>query len=117
MKKELLELKQETIFNNIPLLDYIFIITTRSKHDSGYMCMEIIGENDEGYKTKLASFSDVIEITNLFKINKFYSSISIDCPEYNVIRIFSIMNCKFKVIHYGISNFVIEVIETTKENK
>ena len=106
MKKELLELEQANIFEDVPLLDFIYVITTRSKHDSGYMCMEIIGENKDGYKKKLATYSDVVELDKIFTKNDWV--LSMDCPEYNVIRLFSNVG-KFKVIHHGISSFVIEL--------
>lgn len=106
MKKELLELEQANIFEDVPLLDFIYVIPTRSKHDSGYMCMEIIGENKKGYKKKLASYSDVIDLDKIFCRND--CLLSMDCPEYNVIRLFSHVG-KFKVIHHGLSSFVIEL--------
>lgn len=112
MKKELLELEQANIFEDVPLLDFIYVITTRSKHDSDYMCMEIIGENKEGYKKKLATYSDVIDLDKIF-VKKDWV-LSIDCPEYNVIRLFSHIG-KFKVIHHGISSFVIELVGEDKE--
>lgn len=109
MKKELLTLENEKLFVDIPLLDCIYIITTRRKHDSGYMCMEIIGENEEGYKKKLATFSDVVDLDKIFA-KKTSMFLSIDSPEYNVIRLFSHIG-RFKVIHYGISTFSIDLVE------
>ena len=106
MKKELLELEQADIFEDVPLLDFIYIITTRKKHDSGYMCMEIIGENKDGYRKKLATYSDVVELDKIFTKKDWV--LSMDCPEYNVIRLFSHVG-KFKVIHHGVSSFVIEL--------
>lgn len=109
MKKELLEVEKEKMFVDIPLLDFIYIISTRRKHDSGYMCMEIIGENKEGYKKKLGTFTDVIDLEKYIGTRDYWL-ISIDIPEYNVIRLFS-HHGKFKIITYGTSTFSFEVIE------
>lgn len=109
LKKELLELEKEKYFVEIPLLDYIYIITTRKKHDSGYICMEIIGENKQGYKKKLATFSDVIDLNSLISNRTKYGLLSIDVPEYNVIRLFSSM--KFKIEIYGSSTFMFDLVE------
>ena len=110
MKKELLEIEHEKLFKEIPLLDFIYIIPTRHKHDSGYMCMEIIGENKEGYKKKLATYSDVFDINEIFVSRHQYCTLSMDIPEYGVLRIFSHQN-RFKVEHYGISSFSISLVE------
>lgn len=112
MKKELLELEIENTNNKVPLLDYLYVIQTRKKHDSGYMCMEIIGVNEEGYKRKLATYCDVIDLDNIF-VNKEWC-LSIDIPEYNVMRIFSHRG-KFKVNWCGISTFSFEIVE--RQNK
>lgn len=108
MKKELLELDYEKFNEEIPLLDFIYIIPTRRKHDSGYNIMEIIGENKEGYKKKLVSFSDIIDINNLIGNSEWL--ISIDIPEYNVIRLFS-HKAQFRVTTFGISTFEFELVE------
>lgn len=108
MKEELLNVELEKFGNNIPLLDYIYVIPTRRTHDSGYKCMEIIGENSNGYKKKLATFSDVIDLDNVF--NKREWVLSMDIPECGVLRFFSHIG-KFKVNHYGISTFSFEIID------
>ena len=112
MKKELLEIEEEIFGKEIPLLDYIYIIQTRRKHDSGYMCMEIIGENKEGYKKKLATYSDVIDLENVISNKEFV--LSIDIPEYGVMRLFSHIG-RFKIIYYGISSFDFEIIERDEQ--
>ena len=109
LKKELLNLEVEKHFVEIPLLDYIYIIPTHKKHDSGYKCMEIIGENKEGYKKKLVTFSVVVDIDSLISNRTKLGLLSIDVPEYNVIRLFSSM--KFKVKIYGSSTFMIDLVQ------
>lgn len=114
LKKELLEIKPSKFDEEIPLLDNIYIIPTRKKHDSGFMCMEIIGTigifGEETYKKTLAYCSDVVQICKLFEDGKgLEMPLSMDCPEFGVIRIFS-MECQFKVIHKHISDFVFELV-------
>lgn len=114
MKEELLKCEQEKIFAEIPLLDYIYIIPTRRNHSSGYKCMEIIGENENGYKKKLATFSDVIDLEDV--INCPSSVLSMDIPEYGVLRFFSHIG-KFKIWYYGVSTFSFEIIRKEKHNE
>ena len=110
MKNELLKVEGEKFGKDIPLLDNIYVILTRRKHESGYMCMEIIGTNDDGYKKKLATYCDVFDINRIFSSRQQYYTLSMDIPEYGVMRFFS-MQYKFKVKYYGISTFSIDVIE------
>lgn len=114
MKKELLEVEHEEIFVDIPLLDEIYIIPTRRKHDSGYRCMEVIGVNKDGYKKKLATYSDVFDIAQVFSTRHNFFHLSMDIPECGVIRFFN-CNFQFKVIHYGISTFSVDLIQRGKE--
>jgi hypothetical protein len=114
MKKELLEVEHERCFVDVPLLDEIFIIPTRRKHDSGYRCMEIIGTNKEGYKKKLATYSDVFDVSQIFASRHNYYHLSMDIPECGVLRFFS-GNFQFKVIYYGISTFQIDLVQRGKE--
>ena len=110
MKKELLEVEKEKMFVDIPLLDEIYVIPTTRKHDSGYRCMEIIGANNQGYKKKLAVYSDIFEIGEIFSNRHDYYHVSMDIPQCGVLRFFS-SNFKFKVIHYGMSTFLIDLVK------
>lgn len=110
IKDELLNLEHEKIFTDVPLLDIIYVIPTRRKHESGYMQMEIIGENRDGYRKKLATYSDVFDICEIFTNRHQYYTVSMDIPEYGVLRFFSQQN-RFKVEHYGISSFGISIVE------
>lgn len=102
-KKELLDLEMEEWGKEIPLLDFIYLIPTRRKHDSGYYCMEVVGATRDGkYKKKLATYSDVFDIGDYFQQSK---EVSIDIPEYGVICFYSISGYKFKVIWWGASTF------------
>lgn len=113
MKNELLNCERAGISEVIPLLDYIYVIQTRKKHESGYMCMEIIGETLDGYKKKLATFSDVIDLDSACKNGTWL--LGIDIPEYNVMRIFTHRSeYKFQVNTYGISTFSFEIVEVEK---
>lgn len=113
LKKELLNVEIEQFGREIPLLDNIYIIPTRRKHDSGYMCMEIIGVNNNGYKKKLATYSDVIDLQRVLVSKNGFYYLSMDIPEYGVIRLFTIIG-KFKIDFYGISSFTFDIVE--KEN-
>lgn len=113
MKKELLELESEIFGNEIPLLDNIYVIQTRTTHESGYKCMVIIGENNKGYKKKLSSRCDVIDLDKSCKDDWV---LAIDIPEYNVMRIFSHRDeYKFKVNTYGISTFSFDIVGSDKK--
>ena len=114
LKDELLNVECEQFGKKIPLLDYIYIIPTRRKHDSGYMCMEIIGANENGYKKKLATYSDVIDLQKVLVSNNRFYNLSIDIPEYGVIRLFNHTN-KFKVGFYGISSFTFDIVEIKEQ--
>ena len=112
MKNELLQVENQSFLNReIPLLDYFYIIPTKRKHSSGYKIMEIIGVNEKlEYKKKLATFSDVVDIAEIFSDRHDYFTVSIDSPDYGVLRVFSI-NFKFKVQHFGISSFVVDLVK------
>lgn len=115
LKEELLKSEYHSLIaGEIPLLDYIYVIPTRRKHDSGYMCMEIIGESlDTGFKKKLAVYSDVFDICEIITNRHQYYTISMDIPEYGVMRFFSQQN-KFEVTCYGVSSFGFNIIERNK---
>ena len=110
LKDELLKVEHEKIFTDIPLLDIIYVIPTRRKHDSDFMQMEVIGENYDGYKKKLATYSDVFDVCEIFTNRHQYFTLSMDIPEYGVIRFFSQQN-RFRVDHYAISSFCISIVE------
>lgn len=114
IKKELLKVEKEKKFIEIPLLDYIYVIPTKRIHDSGYMEMEIIGVNEEGYKKKLATYCDVLDACKIITNKKQLCTISMDIPEYGVLRFFSHEN-KFKIKKYGIGSFEFDLVEKVEE--
>ena len=107
-KKELLNLDAE--YTNIPLLDYIYIIPTRKKHDSGYCIFTIVGENvNLGYKKIIDNCCDVIDIDRIINDSR---CVCMDMLEYPIIRLFTgYSQCKFKV-KFNLSSFVFEVVDT-----
>lgn len=110
-KKELLELEMEEDGAEIPLLDNIYLIPTRRKHDSGYYCMEIVGTTNDGkYMKKLATYSDVFDIGDVFESLP-SPMVSIDIPECNVIHFYNINHYKFKVVWWGYSTFKMLAVE------
>ena len=109
VKKELETLELAPIGENVPLLDCIYIVPTRRKHDSGYLMFTIVGENfNKKWKKILGTCSDVIEVERV--IQKSYShAFSIDMEEYPILRIFS--HNQFEVRWFGISTFSFDVVE------
>lgn len=96
------------------MFDYIYIIPIRRKHDSGYYIFEIYGEIYD--KTKklsnyycLGTYSDVIDFEKIACI--YDRAVSMDMPEYNVLRLFTRCNYKFLIPFFYCSSFVIEVRE------
>lgn len=55
----------------------IFVVPTRKKHDSGWMCMAIVGVLPNGKYEKAAAYCD--DIGWLFKTTSTYSSMRNDC--------------------------------------
>lgn len=112
--KELLkEAKKLNYPDNIPLFDWIYFVPQRRKHDSGYNMMEIYGvvsdaETLEEKIYKLSSISDVIDFSKSIENKKRF--LSIDIPEYNIIRVFPRENKKLKIDYLNISSFYIEIV-------
>lgn len=97
--------------DNIIDFDYLYIIPTRRKHDSGYKIMEIYGEvNNKLYC--LSKCSDVVDFEKAnFNYGDFSWFASFDMPEYNVIRIFARDNRKFRCIYKHLSSFQILILK------
>lgn len=112
------ELKKASYLKNeeINMFDYLYIIPTRRKHDSGYLMYEIYGGkiNKETKKESyysLSKCSDVIEFEKMFCDYQMFCSI--DSPEYNVFRLFTRGKYQFLVPFFHCSSFTIEI---RKEN-
>lgn len=104
-KEELLNL--DVYYGDIPLLDFIYIIPTRKKHDSGYCIFNIVGENKEGFKKIIDTYCDVIDIDRIINDHR---CVCMDMKEYPIIRLFTGYNqFKFK-IKFNLSSFVFEVV-------
>lgn len=84
-QKELLEkCKNVKLFDEVPLLDDIYILPTNRKHDSGYKIMNIVGlsrEKDEYYL--LDTYCDVV---NFGDLTKYLKEINIDIYENGIIH-------------------------------
>ena len=114
LKELLKEAKELNYSDNIPLFDWIYFVPQRRKHDSGYNIMEIYGvifnsKTLEEKIYKLSSISDVIDFEKIIITEK-RRILSIDIPEYNIIRMFPRNNKKFKVEFLNISSFNIEIV-------
>ena len=111
------KLKEAQYLKNgdINMFDYLYIMPTRRKHDSGYLMYEIYGSKIDNNKIEhfyiLSKCSDVIDFNKCICDYEWFCSI--DMPEYNVYRIFTRGNHKFLIPYFHCSSFNIEI---RKEN-
>ena len=111
------KLKEAQYLKNgdINMFDYLYIMPTRRKHDSGYLMYEIYGskiDNKIEHFYILSKCSDVIDFNKCICDDEWFCSI--EMPEYNVYRIFTRRNHKFLIPYFHCSSFNIEI---RKENK
>ena len=118
---ELKKLEKITFDEEIPLLDELYVVVSRRKHDSGYKMYKIYGIA-YGYNRKityakyLSEISDVIHIipTFVYECDPYYLPLlSIDSIETNMFRIF-VHKSKIKV-NFTLSDFEFEIVK--KETK
>ena len=116
-KEELEKLEVVTCFEEIPLLNELYVVVSNDIHDSGYKKYKIYGiaygKNREiTYAKCLSEISDVIHIVPTFlnAWDGYYSRVlSMDSTETNLIRIF-VRKAKIKVIS-RLSDFEFEIIK------
>ena len=116
-KEELEKLEVVTCFEEIPLLNELYVVVSNDIHDSGYKKYKIYGvaygKNREiTYAKCLSKVSDVIHIVPTFlrAVNDYYLPVlSIDSIETNLIHIF-VRKAKIKV-KYRLSDFEFEIIK------
>ena len=116
-KEELEKLEVVTCFEEIPLLNELYVVVSNDIHDSGYKKYKIYGvaygKNREiTYAKCLSKVSDVIHIVPTFLrvVNDYYLPVlSIDSIETNLIHIF-VRKAKIKV-KYRLSDFEFEIIK------
>lgn len=105
-KEELLNLEHEN--GDVPLLDFIYIIPTRKKHDSGYYIFIIVGENKQGYKKIIDDYCDVIDIDHIINDHR---CVCMDMEDYPIIRLFTGYDqFKFRV-KFNLSSFIFEAVD------
>ena len=118
MKKDELEkLEVVACFEEIPLLNELYVVVSNDIHDSGYKKYKIYGivygKNREiTYAKCLSEISDVIHIVPTFlNVSGVYYSpvLSMDSIETNLIRIF-VRKAKIKVM-CRLSDFEFEIIK------
>lgn len=122
-RKELEQLEHRKWDENTPLLDEIYVIVDRKKHDSGFRYLNIYGVAYDRkmqiklYSKQLTNCSDVIQFRfNIKNVDKFnsqwgYPPISVDSLESNVIRYF-VRNDRYKFkVGLALSDFDITVVE------
>ena len=94
-KEDLLATELEPIGEYVPLLDVIYVIPTRRKHDSGYMCMKFALTYHDEVIGCVGGGSDVIHLNGIGGYGKIYGDISkrqdwsIDCLKNGLLRVFS----------------------------
>ena len=116
-KEELEKLEVVTCFEEIPLLNELYVVVSNDIHDSGYKKYKIYGvaygKNREiTYAKCLSKVSDVIHIVPTFlrAVNDYYLPVlSIDSIETNLIHIF-VRKAKIKV-KYRLSDFEFDIIK------
>ena len=116
-KEELEKLEVVTCFEEIPLLNELYVVVSNDIHDSGYKKYKIYGiaygKNREiTYAKCLSTISDVIHIVPTFLrvCDDYYLPVlSIDSIETNLIHIF-VRKAKIKV-KYRLSDFEFEIIK------
>ena len=116
-KDELNKLEKITFTEEIPLLDELYIVVSKKKHDSGYKMYKIYGvaydnNNEITYAKCLSEWADVIHIipTCLNECGDYHSPVlSMDSMETNLFRIF-VRNAKIKV-KYNLSTFEFEIVK------
>ena len=117
-KEELEKLEEITCFEEIPLLNELYVVISNNIHDSGYKMYKIYGiaygKNREiTYAKCLSKVSDVILIVPTFlrAIDDYYLPVlSIDSIETNLIHIFVRSNTRIKV-RYKLSDFEFDIIK------
>ena len=100
---------------DLPLFDYIYLVSKKEKHDSNFQLIDVYGWNiklQHGYK--LGEVTDILEITIPFLLNE-YEQLTIDYPDKNVARYYFLNreNIKFKVF-FRLSTFCVTAIKTDK---
>lgn len=112
IKEQLKQAIKLNNINNIIFFDCIYFKPTKRKHSSGYNILEIYGslidKNEKETFFSLSKISDVIDFEKI--ITDFNWFASIDVPEYNIFRIFTRNNRKFKIEFLNISSFKIEIV-------
>ena len=116
-KDELNKLEKIAFTEEIPLLDELYVVVSKKKHDSGYKMYKIYGvaydnNNEITYAKCLSEWADVIHIipTCLNEWNSQYLPLlSIDSIETDSIRIF-VRLAKIKV-KYNLSTFEFEIVK------
>lgn len=116
-KSELKELEKITYDEEIPLLDELYVVVSKRKHDSGYKMYKVYGvaygdKREITYAKCLSEISDVITIIPTFlNVCGSYNMplLSIDSIETNMFRIF-VRKSKIKV-KATLSDFEFEIVK------
>lgn len=125
-KKELLELPNSEWQEEIPLLDEIYVVSTRRKHESGYKMLDVYGvartNGKISYAKRISGCSDVIDfelppIMEKYANDSFFKKygvrlMSVDYEDVNVARYFLFSHdYRFKVKTGWLSSCCIQVVK------
>ena len=66
--------------------DSVLVIPTRTKHDSGYNCILVIGCNAGEAVCKITDWSDVLKF-NVIGSDSLYNNIRMDCLPNGILRV------------------------------
>ena len=110
------EFKNAIYDNKKCTFDFLYFVSTRRKHDSGYYMIEVYGK-DEGKFYELTRCSDVLDLAGIhLETEKYWNLVSIDVPEPGVFRMFIHQDrLKFCTPLKGCSSFFIKVVEENNE--
>lgn len=85
-KKELLELPKRQ-WNKVSEYDFVLLVNTNKKHDSGYNYFAVIGFANNA--PEIAGYMDDFRLAHGFLLNPHKISFAIDCSMKGVFRIHS----------------------------
>lgn len=124
LKKELEVLETRNWYEKVPLLDVIYVVPSRKKHNSGYKLLNVYGiaYNDDGtqiiYAKCISSCSDVLNVSinhDVVIMPRFSSLFSVDSLECGVVRYFlNYKDLSFKV-GQALSSLDIEIVKNKRD--
>jgi hypothetical protein len=95
-KKELLKLPKLP-WGEVGIYEFVLLVNSRTKHESGYNLFAIIGCREDNKKLEIAGYCDDYRLPFRYKYSPASIDFAIDCSMHGVFRIHSdkliIMKC------------------------